>query len=66
MLSSEQVENIAREVAEAVVNDLRREVDELRIDMETVDTQLSDRLANDVRILNIRISSLGQGSGMMK
>ena len=54
----DEVEAIAREVAEAVTQGLQDEIDNLRADMEMVDTQLSDRLANDVKVLNIRISSL--------
>ncbi len=54
----DEVEAIAREVAQSVVNDLRREVDSLRIDMEMVDNQLSDRLVNDIRMLHIKINNL--------
>ena len=54
----DEVEAIAREVAQSVVNDLRMEVDSLRIDMEMVDNQLSDSLVNSIKELHIKINKL--------
>ena len=54
----DEVKTIAREVAQSVANDIRREINGLRIDMNKVDTQLSDRLVNDIRMLHLKINNL--------